>query len=202
MSTLPPAVLDADVERDPREPAVLQLLVDNHARFLGFLERRLGSRDLAEDILQDAFVRGLERAGSLRKAESAIAWFYRVLRNSITDHFRRQESQHRALSRVSIEYSQEASGHDPELEAAVCACVMGLLDTLKPEYAHALRRVELDGVSVRAYAEEVSITAGNAAVRLHRAREALRRQLARCCRTCVEHGCYECEAPCHGGRPA
>ena len=70
-------------ERDPGAPDVLRLLLDNHARFLGFLERRVGSRDEAEDILQEAFVRSIGRTDSLRSPESATAWFYRVLRNAL-----------------------------------------------------------------------------------------------------------------------
>ncbi|MGH7497746.1 MAG: RNA polymerase sigma factor, partial [Gemmatimonadales bacterium] len=144
------------------------------------------------DILQEAFVRSLDHVDSLRSPESATAWFYRVLRNAITDHFRRQNTRGRALDRFAAEADVAAPGPDRELEAAVCACVVALVDTLKPEYAAALRRVDLDGVSVRGYADETGITAGNAGVRLHRAREALRRQLARSCGTCLEHGCLDC----------
>ena len=183
--------MDAEVERDTHDPDVLRILVDHHTRFLAFLERRVGSRDLAEDILQEAYVRGWQHAGSLHNTESALAWFYRVLRNAITDHFRRQDSQRRTLDRVSAE-AENAVAPDPELEAAVCACVAGLVDTLKPEYATALRKVEVEGMSVRGYAEEAGITAGNAGVRLHRARDALRRQVARSCGTCAEHGCLDC----------
>ena len=38
------------------------VLLDNHRRFLGFLEKRVGDRAAAEDILQDAFVRNLDKA--------------------------------------------------------------------------------------------------------------------------------------------
>jgi RNA polymerase sigma factor (sigma-70 family) len=185
-------VVDHEVERSPTEPGVLQVLLDNHARFLAFLERRVGSRDVAEDILQEAFVRSLDHTDSLRSSESAIAWFYRVLRNSLTDYFRRQDSRGRALEKLAVE-SESETGLDPELQTVACECILSLLDTLKPEYAGALRRVDLDGVSVRGYSEEAGITAGNAGVRLHRARAALRRQLIRCCGTCVEHGCFDCQ---------
>jgi len=184
--------MDAEVERDPHDPEVLRALVDNHTRFLAFLERRVGSHDLAEDILQEAYVRGWQQASSIRNTESAMAWFYRVLRNAITDHFRRQDSRRRTLDRISAETQDDVAGPDPELEAAVCACVIGLVDTLKPEYATVLRKVEVEGMSVRGYAEEAGITAGNAGVRLHRARDALRRQVARSCATCAEHGCLDC----------
>ncbi|HET6577734.1 MAG TPA: RNA polymerase sigma factor [Gemmatimonadales bacterium] len=179
-------------ERDHHAPDVLRVLLDNHARFLGFLERRVGSRDEAEDILQEAFVRSIGRTDSLRSPESATAWFYRVLRNAIIDHHRREGTRGRALLRLAAETGQEAAGADEELEAVACACVTALVDTLKPEYGAALRRVDLDGLSVRGFADEVGITPGNAGVRLHRAREALRRQLARSCGTCLEHGCLDC----------
>nr|MBA3538947.1 RNA polymerase subunit sigma-70 [Deltaproteobacteria bacterium] len=60
------------------------------------------------------------------------------------------------------------------------------------EYADALRRIEVDGVSVKDYAEEAGISSSNAGVRVFRAREALRRQVARSCGTCATHGCLDC----------
>lgn len=179
-------------ERDPGTPEVLRVLLDNHARFLSFLERRVGSRDDAEDILQEAFVRSLDRTASLGDSDSATTWFYRVLRNAITDHFRRRDSRGRALDRFAAE-TEIAESPDNGLEAVVCACVLSLVETIKPEYGAAIRRVDLDGTSVRSYAEEAGITPSNAGVRLHRAREALRRQLARSCGTCLTHGCLDCK---------
>lgn len=196
MMPLGPAAADG-AERDPGTPEVLAVLLENHARFLAFLERRVGSRDEAEDILQEAFVRSLEHPSSLRDAASATAWFYRVLRNALTDHYRRQNTQGRALDRFALEHNESA--HDQELESVVCGCVVSLVDTLKPEYGAAIRRVDLDGLSVRSFAQEAGITPSNAGVRLHRAREALGRQLARSCGTCLEHGCMDCRC---GGAPS
>jgi RNA polymerase sigma factor (sigma-70 family) len=181
-----------EITRGSGSPEVLRLLLENQARFLAFLERRVGSRDEAEDLLQDALVKCLERAPFLPDSASAVAWFYRVLRNALTDHYRRQSTRGRAVDRLAQE-TETASGLDPELEAVVCACVLSLVDTLKPEYGAVIRRVDLDGTSVRGYAEEAGITPSNAGVRLHRAREALRRQLIRCCGACLEHGCLDCE---------
>ena len=178
-------------ERDPAIPEVLQVLLDNHARFLAFLQRRVGSADEAEDILQEAFVRSLDHASSLRDSSSATAWFYRVLRNAITDYYRRQGSQGRALHRLAAD-TEDPDAPDSELESVVCQCVLSLVETLKPEYAAAIRRVDLDGLSVRDFAAEIGVTAGNAGVRLHRARDALGRQLARSCGTCLTHGCLDC----------
>jgi RNA polymerase sigma factor (sigma-70 family) len=173
-------------------PAVLRVLVANHARFLAFLERRVGRRELAEEILQEAFVRGIARGDQLRADESAIAWFYRLLRNALVDQHRRADAERRGLAALADEPRDEDET-DPELAATICACVGSLVDTLKPEYAEALRRVDLEGAGVQDFARDVGITATNAGVRLHRARQALRRRVEQSCGTCAEHGCHECE---------
>lgn len=173
-------------------PDVLRVLVAEHARFLAFVERRVGSREVAEDILQEAFVRGIERASALRNSESAVAWFYTVLRNAIVDHYRRRSAEERAFERAAGLEDESEPPVDEEMMDTVCKCVTALLDTLKPEYADALRKVELEEMSVSGWAAEAGISANNASVRLHRAREALKRQLVLACGTCVTHGCLDC----------
>jgi RNA polymerase sigma-70 factor (ECF subfamily) len=188
------AAPDADVL--PIEGDAARMLVENHREFLGFLERRLGDRAVAEDILQEAFARGLERLDTLRDGESAIAWFYRILRNAVVDHRRRRGSTERALDAFAAEVEGHAEPNQ-EVRGAICQCVTRLAKTLKPEYRAALERIEVEGVPVKDFADEQGISASNAAVRVFRAREALRKQVAASCGTCAEHGCIECT--CDGG---
>lgn len=170
---------------------VVQTLVAHHRQFLAFLERRVGSKALAEDILQDAFVRGIEKEASLRESESAVAWFYRVLRNAVVDHYRRQGTSTKALATLATE--MESAEHPlPEVESEACRCINGLSQTLKPEYADALQQVEVGGMSVQDFAGAAGISAGNASVRLHRARQALRKRVVASCGTCAAHGCFDC----------
>lgn len=178
------------VEQRP-SPEILAQLVRNHRDFLRFLQRRLGDQALAEDILQDAFVKGALRADAVRDEESAVAWFYRSLRNAVVDHHRRRGAAGRALEAFARELDV-AQGYSAEVEENVCRCVRGLAETLKPEYADALRRIDVEGMSVRGYAESLGIEANNAAVRVHRAREALRKRVVACCGTCAAHGCLNC----------
>lgn len=166
-------------------------LVESHRQFLGFLERRLGDRALAEDLLQDAFVKTLEKSEEIRDDEAAVAWFYRLLRNAVIDHHRRGSVRNRALEQLAAEW-KDAVEPPHELRGAICKCVLALANDLKPEYAEAIRRVEIDGVPVHAFASEAGITPNNAAVRVFRAREALRKQVHASCQTCAEHGCVEC----------
>lgn len=173
----------------PENPAVVAALVENHRRFLAFLERRVGSRAEAEDILQAAFVRGIRKSGTVADPGSSVAWFYRLLRYALTDHYRRVGAEARRLVR---EPDEADAAFEPELKDEVCACVAGLLPTLKPEYAEMIRRVDLAERPVGEVAAELAISSNNASVRLHRARAALRRQLERSCGTCATHGCLDC----------
>lgn len=166
-------------------------LLDNHREFLGFLERRLGDKALAEDILQDAFVKSLEKAEDIRDETSSVAWFYRMLRNAVIDHYRRRGSRDRALEVLAREM-EHAVEPPPEIHDEICGCVKRLASTLKPEYEQAIRRVEVDGVAVNEFAKEAGISSTNAAVRVFRAREALRKQVKASCGTCADHGCLEC----------
>jgi RNA polymerase sigma-70 factor (ECF subfamily) len=166
----------------------LDTLVAGHREFLAYVERRVHDRALAEEIVQDALVRSLDRVGEIR--ESAVGWFYRVLRNAVIDHARRRAASDRRLAAVAAEL--ELGRDDPELRDTVCRCVGRLAGTLKPEYAEALRRIDVEETPVGEYAAQAGISASNAGVRVFRAREALRRQVARACGTCAEHGCLDC----------
>jgi len=163
---------------------VVETLVGNHRRFLSFLEKRVESREAAEDILHDAFIRGLD-SQSLREADSAVAWFYRALHNAVIDHYRRRGAEAKALQAMP-------QPEQDEMLDTICACVSDLINTLKPEYAQAIQRVDLDGLKPGDYAEEEKITANSARVRLFRAREALRRRVIQSCGTCADHGCVDC----------
>lgn len=166
-------------------------LAAGHRQFLGFLEKRLGDRALAEDILQDAFVKSLQKEQTVREDESATAWFYRLLRNAVIDHYRRTGTRNRGLELLAGEM-KDAVEPPPEIHGAVCSCVSELAANLKPEYEEAIRRVELEGVAVHDFAAAAGISANNASVRLFRAREALRREVRASCGTCADHGCTDC----------
>lgn len=67
---------------------VLDRLLTSHRGFLAFLERRLPDRATAEEVLQTAFVKTLDRGATVADPERSIAWFYRLLRNALADYYR------------------------------------------------------------------------------------------------------------------
>lgn len=180
----------------PMTGGVVEQLVSNHRQFLSFLEARVSSRAVAEELLQTAFVRAVEKSSTIEDSESAVAWFYTLLRNAVTDHYRRGATEARA---VESQARETDDSFELELKDAVCACMTRLLPTLKPEYAEMIRRVDLEETPLSEVASSLSITSNNATVRLHRARQALKQSLERSCGTCASHGCLDCTCGQPGG---
>lgn len=176
-------------------PPPLEQLVALKGDFLGFVRARVGSAAEAEDLLQAAYVKAAEKAGTIRESESTVAWFYRLLRNAIVD----LQRERRRSATEPLEAAPEVPDADPELHRAVCACVKDLVPMLKPEWGRLVRRVDLEGESVPDVARDEGITPNNAAVRLHRARAALRDKLRVVCGACARHGCLDCG--CHRRTP-
>ena len=179
-----------DVATGPPDTAVVDALVAHHRRFLAYLQRRVGDRALAEDLLQDAFVRAIDRAPELPD-DGVVPWFYRVLRNAVIDRYRRHGAESRALEAFARELDG-AVEPPPELHGEICACVAELAGTLSPSYAAAISAVDVQGLAVAEFARAQGLTASNAGVRLHRARQALRARVTASCGTCAEHGCLDC----------
>jgi RNA polymerase sigma factor (sigma-70 family) len=179
-------------------PDTMAALAARKPQFLGFLRARLDDERQAEDLLQAAYLRAMEKGGALRDDGSSVAWFYQLLRNALIDLHRARA---RGPGAAPLEALDDAElGVPPEqLHEAVCRCVEAVVDTLSPAHARLLRRVDLEGASVPAVAQEERITPNNAGVRLHRARAALRDRLRRVCGACSRHGCLDCHCSPHGG---
>ena len=173
-------------------PEALTRLLANQRVFLGFVEKHVHSRPIAEDIVQDAFLRALERGGALEKEESAVAWFYRILRNAVIDHYRKHGSNQLALEAWAKELERDIVLPEA-LKREVCRCVGSLLTGLKPEYRDALEQVDVAEGSLRDLAQRAGINENNAAVRVHRARRALLNELRITCKACAKHGCLDCD---------
>ena len=178
-------------------PAPIATLLENHRVFQRYLERRVGDRELAEDILQDAFVKLMDRPEQAPGDEGVVPWFYRTLRNAAIDRFRRRDAAGRALEAFARELETHAAP-ETEIQAEICACIGRLATTLKPEYADALQAVDVQGMPVKAFATARGLSASNAGVRVFRAREALKKRVTESCGMCAEHACRDCT--CRVGR--
>lgn len=182
-------------------PPFLDVLVREHERFLAFARRHLADAAAAEDALQTAYVRAVERGRSLKDRDSVVAWFFRVLRRTLVDEYRARGVRERGLAARRARTT--APIDESRLRDTVCECVRALLPTVRDDQADLLRRVDVDGERLPDVAASLGITTNNATVRLHRARKALRARLEQVCGVCTTHGCLDCrcDETAHRGAP-
>jgi RNA polymerase sigma factor (sigma-70 family) len=167
----------------------VELIAAHQSKFLSFLSARVEDRAAAEDILQSAYLKAVEHGSDIRDDESTVAWFYRILRNAITDHYRRRSARTRAHDSFAAE---ALVSYEVELTQTACACIGDVIRDLKSEYRTAIEQVDLGGATVEAFAQSQQTSANNASVRLHRARKAVAKKLTTVCGACAEHKCLDC----------
>lgn len=180
--------VDERVAASLSNTALTEQLLRQREMFLRFLAPRVGT-EAAEDILQSCYLKLIEKPPQLRKEESIVSWFYSVLRNAMLDYFRRNATR----SRAHEEFAAEAPvSYEAEVKGNICACLPGVLQTMKAEYRTALEDVDLEGESISDFAKAQGTTTNNASVRLHRARKAAAKRITQVCGACAEHKCLDC----------
>lgn len=172
----------------------MRVLIVERARFHQFISSRIGSEADADDLLQDSLLRALEKGSSLRRGERVVAWFYRILRNAMADHFRERGKRDRMHDRIWRESDDGTAAPvmPADWDAALCKCFRGLLPSLNPRYARILRQIDLGGEEKTTVARAMGLSVASFDVVLHRARHALRHRLKVFCGACSREHCLQC----------
>jgi RNA polymerase sigma-70 factor (ECF subfamily) len=168
---------------------VEEALIENLQTFTAFARSRVGNPHLAEDVVQESMVKALASGKQPASDEDTLTWFYRILRHSIIDLYRRNAARKNALEKFEQELSVKPS---PDDERVLCQCFKRLLPAIPENYRVLLQRIDLDGEESAHVASDLRLTRNNLTVRLHRARKHLREELTKNCRACAKHGCLDC----------
>jgi RNA polymerase sigma-70 factor (ECF subfamily) len=164
-------------------------LIENLHVFTAFARSRVGDPHLAEDVVQESLVKALKSANQPTGDEDTVTWFYRILRHSIIDLYRRDAARKNAMEKFERELPESP---DADVENALCQCFKRLLPAIPENYRELLQRIDLDGEESGKVAADLRLTRNNLTVRLHRARKHLREELLRNCQACAKHGCLDC----------
>lgn len=128
----------------------------------------LGNSHDAEDIAQQALVKGFSQIRQLRDSQQFGAWIVQIARNLCIDHIRRRRRERAAFAeRAAVRVS--SSKEYPELRAA--------LVKLREEYRLPLMLYYFDGRSAKNIAETLEVSEATVQARLSRARRQLRKLL-------------------------
>lgn len=178
-----------EAREDVDGATLFETLAAERPAFEAFVRKRVHG-DEAEEIVQAALAKAFEHRAELRDRDGARAWFYGILRHALVDRARRVEVRERASSRLAAESEPVVPFEEPR---RACACVSRVLAELRPEYREALEHVVVEERPLAELAEGVS--SNTAAVRVHRAKKALAREVSATCGACAGEGCRDCT--CH-----
>ena len=131
-------------------------------------------RALAEDLVQDAMVKALGRAGSLRDEAKLKAWLFVILGNCFRDHLRRRRP-HEDIDALDDEVLWGGPRPDDAHEQAeVVRRVREAVAALPLGQRQAVTLVDLEGFGYAEVASILDIPVGTVMSRLSRGRQALR----------------------------
>lgn len=142
--------------------------------------RMVKSQEEAEEILQEAFLHACSHITDFEQRSRLPTWLHRIVANTALMHLRRRNLDASSLEEAQEQGAEEATPEeltpdaqvlDQELRKALHVAVEQLPETLRIPFL--LRAVE--GRSTREAAQQLNISEGTLKVRLHRARQALRK---------------------------
>lgn len=173
-------------------PCILEAWRSHEPELHGFLARRVPDPQLADDLLQDVFLKALKQGRDFCGIAQPRAWLFRVARNAMIDHARL------ARPEVSLpeDLEHEAAEEAPPVDR-LAGCLARVLGELPAEDAEILRACDLEGMRQKDFAQSRRLSLPAAKSRLLRARARLRATLAANCRVGFDESGRVC---CHRPR--
>lgn len=171
-----------------------------HQKLKSFIISKIKDDALADDILQEIFIRIHSSIHTLKDEKRLQSWIYQITRNAIADHYRKA-AQKRMVDFGSNETGSHKQGLHPqklqpdewpgffvdpegdtgEVMTEAVQDMIQMMKELPPEYCEALCLTELEGLSQKEYAARAGISLSGAKSRVQRGRRLLRDMLMRCC---------------------
>lgn len=149
------------------------------ARVLAFLESKVASREEAEDLLQEVFVRLHTGLCCLEDWPSLEKWIWRVARNLVIDHYRSRRRTAELDEELESPWAMPDIEEDPA--ARLAFSLRETVEGLEEPHRGALLLTEYEGLTQAEYARREGISLAAAKSRVLRARETLRDSLLACC---------------------
>ncbi|MGH7798066.1 MAG: RNA polymerase sigma factor [Candidatus Binatia bacterium] len=87
-------------------------LLENLKEYLGFARRLLRDPELAADAVQESMIKALRAEAQIQDGDKAKAWFYRILRRTIIDLYRRRDARSRDFENLQRELHSQPSKTD------------------------------------------------------------------------------------------
>jgi RNA polymerase sigma-70 factor (ECF subfamily) len=156
----------------------------------GFVRRRISDPHQADDVVADVMLRIHQHLGTLDDQERVTAWVFRIARNAITDHYRRNGRRREVLTaelEPLVDPSAEAWLDDQEATLSeLASCIRPLVEGLPREYRRALELTDFDGHSQVEAARMEGISVSGMKSRVQRGRRQFATLVKQCCDVTVD----------------
>lgn len=139
-----------------------------------YLRRLGGDAALADDVLQDSYLKFLRQPSRSADERTRTAYLYRIATNLLRDRLRRRQREQSWREQFFPTPPPARRGRNVELEVDVGT----VLDTLKPKERALLWLAYVEGYEHREIAEILGLQAASVRVLLFRARKKFSRALA------------------------
>lgn len=168
--------------RAKRDPDAFARLYDRYVTAIyRFVYLKLPSKEAAEDVTSEAFLRAWQYIQRAEQIENVRALLYKIARNLIADHYRKQEGKEVSVTFSALETSSVSEGDFDDKEAgrlmiearADIALILEHISRLKEDFQDVLTLRLIDDLSFSDIGSVLGKTSGNARVMFHRALKAL-----------------------------
>jgi RNA polymerase sigma-70 factor, ECF subfamily len=145
-----------------------------------FIKKRVKDNDIANDLLQDIFVKIHLNLSTLKDTEKLTSWIYQITRNSILDYYKKN----RRLTEIPDNISEM---EEPEtFNDHFANCMKPFVDQLPQTYREAIFQTELGQLSQKEFAEKEDISYSGAKSRIQRGRKQLFEIFNECCQVSTD----------------
>lgn len=145
------------------------------AELRAWLRHRTGNTALADDLLQDLFLKALRQGERFCELHNARAWLFEVARNLLADHLRVAHTQ------VPLPEDLVAQTEDLDTVDQLTRCLPRVLSELSADDREAITLCDLQGMSQADFAKLKELSLSAAKSRVQRARVRLRTQMSQAC---------------------
>lgn len=166
------------------------LMVKYRRRIERLVGRMIRDPDLAQDVVQESFIRAYRAMPKFRGESAFYTWLYRIAINTakkallaikrdplVTESSRAGSDE---VDETSRKETEPSDGETPDALLAskeVAAAVNAAVDALSDDLRQAITLREIDGLSYEEIAEVMSTPIGTVRSRIFRAREAIAARL-------------------------
>jgi len=154
------------------ETALLALYDPALPEVYGYLLRRCGHREVAEELTSETFLAAVDSVRRAPPARLDVGWLIGVARHKLADHWRRQAREQRNLRAVAL--ADTVDVHDPWDGQLDALRARDALDQLAPQHRAALTLRYVDDLPVAEVATLLDRTVHATEALLVRARRAFR----------------------------